>query len=250
VHSSHEVFEGTELGPWAPVGDVDFNRLDVPTLVFGAASLALFLCLQLPWYTRSAGGLAGSASAMVAGGWRWLIWLLSLSSVVFVFLESVTSLRLPAFLTHDRWRHEVFAVAAGVDLLLVFLAAFAAKSQPPALLAVPAGTAVSTTFGAYLGLLAAVVAVAATVPGLRGDRRVSAAGNRATPSPRRAAAPGAAPPPSGPTYGPGAGGGSRTVGAAPEAHRRPAGPPQRPAAPGSDPPTGWMPPQPPPPPPL
>ena len=237
----HDHFEGEALGPWEPLGEIDLVDLDLPTKVLGTASLALFVCLQLPWYTRR-GALAGSASAMVAGGWRWLIWLLSLAIVVVIFLESVTSLHLPAVLTNPRQRAQILAGAAGLDLLFVFIAAFAAKAQPPALLPVPAGTGVGTAIGAYLGLVAAIVAAGAAAVGLRAAQAVA---THPIATPRAAAPPAGAPPPATPPAG-------RSSRMAPTTSPVAGGParPQRPADPGSDPPTGWMPPLPPPPPPL
>jgi hypothetical protein len=225
-------YQGADHPGWRPVGRIDFARLDPTARVEGIGALLLFLSLQLPWYTRSSTLLSGSASAMIGGGFRWLIWLISLGTAVLVFLGAVTSFRAPAWLAAAGRRRQVLVAAAGIDFLLVLLAAFAAKAQPPATVPIPAGTPVGTAIGAYVGLVLALVVLAAAAS-------------------RFARVPASAPAP--------AAGRRDVTEAAPTATPQrsgeaPAAPPEmpqlRPAEPGSGPPTGWMPPQPPPPPPL
>lgn len=249
---------------WQPTGRVDLARLPQTSLAQGAGALLLFLSLQLPWYTFSTTGATGSASAMVAGGWRWLIWLISLGTVVYFFLTSVTTWRDPPWLSEGGRRSQVLAGVAGLNFVLVLIAAFASKATPPSVVPLPHGTGVGTAVGAYLAIiLALAVLVAAVLELLEPAPRVGG-----HPGARRVGPP--APEPSGPPAGPPAEmrstappaaapvppsvaleGGRRTP-ASPERLPRPPQqqPPQRPAEPGSGPPTGWMPPQPPPPPPL
>jgi hypothetical protein len=233
-------YEAVDHPGWRPVGRIDFGRLDLIARIEGGAALLLFLSLQLPWYTRSSAVLSGSASAMIGGGFRWLIWVISLATAVYVFLGSVTSFRQPAWLATPGRRRQILVAAAAIDFLLVILAAFVSKAQPPAAAPIPSGTSVGTAIGAYLGLLLALAVLAAsgsrfatlgaTAPApAAGRRRVAQAGPRA--AAQRPGDTAAGPLPARPA-------------------EPPPMPPMRPAEPGSGPPTGWMPPQPPPPPPL
>jgi hypothetical protein len=236
---------------WQPTGRIDFARLDTPNRVVGAASLLLFLSLQLPWYTISAAGVSGSASAMIAGGWRWLIWLISLATLVYVFLGSVTSWRDPKLLDAPT-RARMLVIATGLDLVLVLLAAFVSKPVPPAVVAT--SPHVDTSLGAYLGVVLALVALGAAVLVVRtvgpGDTRPaheeedSGSFWNVSGQPRAVSVREDAP------AGGGAGSGFGPVPGERDQLRPRSGPAPRPDEPGSGPPTGWMPPQPPPPPPL
>jgi hypothetical protein len=250
---------------WRPVGRIDLARLGSTTKAQGALAFLLFLSLQLPWYTSSVSGVSGSASAMVAGGWRWLIWLISLATVIYLALGAVTSWHDPAWLAPRRM--QVLIGLAAVDALLVLIAAFAVKAHPPSVLATPANAAVGTGIGAVLATLLALGVLGVAVlelinaspkgesSGLRGRRPAPLAEDDAPThvafEPGRDVGGSRAADPAGPTSVPD----PLRIPSADTAQRRPAQPgagypPQRPPEPGSGPPTGWMPPQPPPPPPL
>ncbi len=146
---------------WAPSGSFDVRRLDLVTRLLGVSSLALFLALELPWYTTahvsSTLGVSGSANAMVAGGWRFLIWIISLATVLLVTLEATTAWRPPPWFR----REQVLLAATGANLLLVLVACFVARQMPPlGRSAAAAGQTVSMGAGAWLGLLFAVGAAA------------------------------------------------------------------------------------------
>lgn len=151
---------------WSHGGQIDFTRLDVSLRVLFATTFALFIALQLPWYTfhidRPHGPATGSASAMAAGGWRYLIWTLVLLTLVFLFLESVTSWKRPGWLK----RYEILLGVAVVDLVLVLVAGLAVKGVPPHPrgLPVPDG-ALQTSFGAWIALILAITALAAAIAG-------------------------------------------------------------------------------------
>lgn len=259
-----EVPAGPARAGWQPVGRVDLARLPATSLAQGAGALLLFLSLQLPWYTVSTAAATGSASAMVAGGWRWLIWLLSLGTVVYLFLRSVTTWRDPPWLSEGSRRSQVLAGVAGLNFVLVLIAAFASKAKPPSIVPLPRGIGVGTAIGAYLAVILAIAVLVAAVlellepaPRVGGHPNARRVGTVPAPEPtlptvdpaaemRGTAAPPAPLPPSVALEG------ARRTPAGPHRPPRPTEqhPPQRPAEPGSGPPTGWMPPQPPPPPPL
>jgi hypothetical protein len=155
-------------------GRIDFTRLDVRTRVIGGASLLLFLALEMPWYTTAprpgVGGLTGSSNAMVAGGWRWLLWAGCLSVVGYVFLESVTSFERPTWLR----REETLTAITGLNLLLVLIGALV-DSPLPRLGGTRLATLQSagTSWGAWIALAAATAAAGASLLALR-DRRLDA----------------------------------------------------------------------------
>jgi len=154
--------------PWAPLGRIDFSRLDVTTRVIGGASLVLFLALEMTWYTTAptsrTAGFTGSASAMIAGGWRWLLWVGCLSIVGYVFLESVTSFQPPKWLR----REETLAAVTGLNLVLVLIGALVDTPLPPLGGArTAAGQSVGTSWGAWIALTAALAASAASLLALK-----------------------------------------------------------------------------------
>jgi hypothetical protein len=158
---------------WNHSGRLDFRRLDPSLLVLGAATLLLFVALQLPWYTFSVPGrktpTTGSASAMIAGGWRYVIWAFAIATILLLFLESVTTWKRPSWLR----RYEVLLTVAVVDLVLVIVAGLVSKGVPPhhAVTVVRSG-AIDTAIGAWVALGAAAVAVGAATAG-RADNGVA-----------------------------------------------------------------------------
>jgi hypothetical protein len=149
------------------VGRIDFARLNVATRVIGVASLVLFLALEMPWYTTApaamTGGLSGSANAMIAGGWRWLLWLGCLSVVCYVFLEAVTTFRAPKWLR----REETLIAVTGLNLVLVLVGILVDAPLPPLGGRAAAGQSVGTSWGAWISLAAAAAALAASLLALR-----------------------------------------------------------------------------------
>lgn len=163
---------------WGHSGSIDFTRLDVPLRVSAGATLALFIALQLPWYTfavPSAKGVShGSASAMVAGGWRYVIWGLALATLGVLFLESVTSFKRPSWLP----RYEVLMGVAVVNLVLVLIAGVATSAVPPHYHGTVPSHDLGTSFGVWVALSAAAVAVAAAIAGRNDDGVARLAGLR------------------------------------------------------------------------
>jgi hypothetical protein len=132
----------------------DAARLTTADRITGGATLVLLISLFLPWFSVSAsfGNFTSSASAdaLTAHGYLYLVLLLALAMlgylVVSAGLDSMPALPL---------RHEqILGGAAAVNLLLVLIG----------MLIMPGGGSslvkVSWDFGAFLGLAAAVVAVA------------------------------------------------------------------------------------------
>jgi hypothetical protein len=137
----------------------DAARLSQADRISGAASVVLLISLFLPWFTANAGILgSGSASGMTAHGYLWVVFILSLAVVAFlVFGAGYAELpmRLPVA------REMVLLVATGINLLLVLIAFFV-KPNGYGVVSIGWG------FGAFLGLIAAIVAfVPLALPRLR-----------------------------------------------------------------------------------
>ena len=132
--------------------------------IAGIASLVVLIALFLPWFSGSISsdntlGLAatsGSESGTAAHGWLWLVFVIALLIVAYLVCAAgfqVLPVKLP--LRHD----QLLLVAAGVNLLLVFVA-FLFKPSTDGI----AGLSIGWSIGAFLALIAAIVAVAALTP--------------------------------------------------------------------------------------
>ena len=128
---------------------IDLRRLPVTDLVSGISSIVVFVSLFLPWYGFTIDLPAGadthtySALSSIAGGFRFLILVLSVLTVGYLLAKSMwrSEPRLPL----PEW--QILGGLTGLQLLLVVIA----------FLASPAGFSTGEA-GAGLGLIAAVVA--------------------------------------------------------------------------------------------
>jgi hypothetical protein len=152
-------------------------------LIAGIASLVVLISLFLPWFTGSVSanndlGLAvQSATESGTGGhpWLWLVFVIALAIVAFLVLMAgfqVLPFKLP--LPND----QVLLIATGVNLLLVFVGFLLKPGTGGAV-----GVSIGWGIGAFLDLVAAIVAVAVlTPPGrARVDSRASLAARRLYP---------------------------------------------------------------------
>ena len=122
--------------------------------IAGVATLVLFICLFLPWFTYS----YGFGSASVNGlwhGWMWLSLILSIVIIAYLVLKAGWD-RLP--ISQDVPHVTVMMIATIVNAVLVLIS-FIDK---------PSGSGIGWGFGAIVGLLAALVAAAPfAIPQLR-----------------------------------------------------------------------------------
>jgi hypothetical protein len=141
----------------------------------GAASLVVLISLFLPWFTASVAGLAGLGSASESGtdqdGWLWIVFIVVLVILAFLVLKAGFQ-SLPFTLP---LRDELLLlIATGLNLLLVVIA-FAGKPSVPS--SVPAQFAahvqIGWGFGAFLALIAAIVAVVPPAMALRNSAATS-----------------------------------------------------------------------------
>lgn len=115
----------------------------------GGATLVLFISLFLPWFSINFGGIIGTASAsgLTAHGYLYITLILSLAILGLLVAEVLGLWKVPD--TVGISRDQILLVATAINLVLVLLA-FLFK---------PGGSGVGWDFGAFVGLIAAVVAV-------------------------------------------------------------------------------------------
>ncbi|MGO9344154.1 MAG: zinc ribbon domain-containing protein [Acidimicrobiales bacterium] len=135
-------------GPRAQTSvSIDFRRLGIGDIVSIGGSILLFISLFLTWYTVPNGGGSTSALGTGAGGWRVLILVLDILILLYLFVRTMTprGFRLP--LPH--W--QLLTVFLGLQFLLTLLAFLVKPSV---------GVSISWGYGAFIGLVAAAVALA------------------------------------------------------------------------------------------
>jgi len=122
--------------------------------IAGIATLVLFICLFLPWFTISFGFGSGSVNGLWHG-WMWLSLILSIVIIAYLVLLAGWD-KLP--ISQDVPHLTVMMIATIVNAALVLIA-FIDK---------PGGSGVGWGFGAIVGLIAALAAAAPyAIPQLR-----------------------------------------------------------------------------------
>jgi hypothetical protein len=146
-----EAWTAPQATPAPTAFRLDATRWTTADRVTGAATLVLFVSLFLPWFSVSAGfgnfTASSSADALTAHGFLYLVLLLALAMLGYLIARA--SLKdLPELpLTPD----QLLAGAAAVNLLLVLIAFAVQPGGGSALVKV------SWSFGAFIGLIAAIV---------------------------------------------------------------------------------------------
>lgn len=142
----------------------DAKRWKRSDWIAGIASVVVLISLFLPWFNGSVSanndvGLAvqtASESGTGGHGWLWLVFIVALLIVAFlVLMAGFQALPFKLPLPND----QVLLIAAGVNLVLVFIA-FLLKPSTDGI----AGVSITWGIGAYLDLVAAIVAVAVLTP--------------------------------------------------------------------------------------
>jgi hypothetical protein len=142
---------GSSLPPYA----FDLAKLNLADKIAGVASIVLLISLFLSWFGITVIGIHLTASGTSAHGFLWIVFIICLAIVAYlVCVAGWGNLPFAPQLPHLT----VMIVATVVNLVLVFIA-FIDK---------PGGGGVGWEFGAFLALIAAVVAAAPyAVPQLR-----------------------------------------------------------------------------------
>jgi hypothetical protein len=141
----------TAAGPGGTPGGAqafsfDAARWSQAERITGVATVVLLISLFLPWFSINFGGIVATASGTTAHGFLWLVFFVSLAIIAFLVLQAGFQ-TLP--FTMPLGREVALLAAAALNLLLVLIAFF---DNPYAF------SGVGWTFGAFVALVAAVVA--------------------------------------------------------------------------------------------
>jgi hypothetical protein len=142
---------GTSLPPFA----FDLARLNLADLITAVASFVLLISLFLSWFGITVVGFHVTASGTSVHGWLWIVFIICLAILAYlVCIAGWGNLPFAPQIPHVT----VMIAATVVNLVLVFIA-FIDK---------PGGGGVGWEFGAFLALVAAIVAAAPyAIPQLR-----------------------------------------------------------------------------------
>ena len=144
---------GPPSGPPATAYNFNPARLSRNDWIAGGASLILLISLFLPWFRATINGssISGTESGTSAHGWLWLVFILVLGVLALLALLAGLD-RLPF---SAPTAPQILTAATGLNALLILIA-FLAK---PSAGAFASQVSVSWSIGAFLGLIAAIVAV-------------------------------------------------------------------------------------------
>jgi hypothetical protein len=124
----------------ASVGQVD--------RIVGGGTLVLFISLFLPWFSIHFGGIGTlTASGLTAHGYLYITLILCIGIMALIAAEVLGLWKLPT--TSPLAREQILLIATAINFVLVLLG-FLLK---------PGGSGVGWSWGAFVGLIAAVVAV-------------------------------------------------------------------------------------------
>jgi len=145
----------------------DANRWTASDRVVGAATLIMMISLFLPWFSVNLGGLGAlgtaSASGTTAHGWLWIVFLIGLATLVYLIAVAGFQ-RFPVTLP---LRHELLLlIATGLDLLLVLIGFLAMPGNGG-----DSDIKIGWDFGAFIALIAAIVAVVQPVRAFLAERK-------------------------------------------------------------------------------
>jgi hypothetical protein len=142
-------------GSSVPPFRFDAARWTLADRIAGIATIVLFISLFLSWFGITVLGITVTASGVSAHGWLYIVMILDILIVAYLVLRAGWD-RLP--ISQDVPHLTVMMVATIVNLVLVFIA-FIDK---------PGGSGVGWEFGAFVALIAAIVAAAPyAIPQLR-----------------------------------------------------------------------------------
>jgi hypothetical protein len=135
-------------GSGVPPVNFDLNRATTVDKVVAVASFVALISIWMPWYTASDGLVSVSASGTTVHGWLWLEFLVALLLIVYL-VARVAWDKLPFNLPVAH--APLLVVGTALQLLIVLIAFIDIPSSGD-------GVSIGWGFGAFLGLLAALVA--------------------------------------------------------------------------------------------
>lgn len=128
----------------------DLNRLARVDRIVAGASFIVLISLFLPWFSASFQGVSDTASGTSVHGWLWLVFILDLVILAYFVMRAgwaESPVRIP-------FAHEVVLMAVtGLQLLLVLIGFFDLPGNDGI-----SGVSIGWSWGAFVGLLAALVA--------------------------------------------------------------------------------------------
>jgi hypothetical protein len=137
----------------APRPQIKFDLAGIGRVdrLVGGGTLILFIALFLPWFSVSFGPIgSASASGLTAHGYLYIVLIIALAIIALIGAEILGVWKLPA--TAPVTRDQLLLIGTAINFVLVLIA-FLLK---------PGGdthSGVGWSFGAFVGLVAAVVAV-------------------------------------------------------------------------------------------
>jgi hypothetical protein len=142
-----------------PQANFDLSRLTTTDRIIAVATLVTMISLWLPWYTGKDTLLGITSTASISGtgdhGWLWLEFILALALLGYLAARAAWD-QLPFSLpvAHER----LLVVGTGLQFLLILIGFLALPSTHGI-----QGFSVSWDFGAFLALIASIVAAAPVV---------------------------------------------------------------------------------------
>jgi Double zinc ribbon len=160
-----------------PPASFDLSRLSTVDRIVAGATLVTMISLWLPWFTASYTLLGRTESSSISGtgdhGWLWIEFLLALALIAYLVARAAWD-QLPFRLPLS---HETLLIAAtGLQFLLILIGFFAMPSTNGL-----DGFSIGWGFGAFLALIASIVAAAPVIyPAVRSylNSRNAAGGTR------------------------------------------------------------------------
>ena len=128
----------------------DATKLTQTDRIVGIASFVLLISLFLSWFSVSLGPIGSvSASGLSAHGYLYIVLILSIVIVALLAVRALGAWAFPA--TAPVTEEQALLIAAGINFVLVLIA-FLLKPGG-------VGSGVGWSFGAFIGLIASIVAV-------------------------------------------------------------------------------------------
>jgi hypothetical protein len=142
-----------------PPVNFDLSRLSTTDRIVAGATFVTMISLWLPWFTASYTLLGRTASSSISGtgdhGWLWLEFLLALALIAYLVARAAWD-QLPFRLPFS---HEVLLIGAtGLQFLLILIGFLAMPSADGL-----DGFSIGWGFGAFLALIASIVAAAPVI---------------------------------------------------------------------------------------
>jgi hypothetical protein len=128
----------------------DATKLSQTDRIVGIASFVLLISLFLSWFSVSLGSIGSvSASGLSAHGYLYIVLILSIAIVAMLAVRSLGAWAFPA--SAPVTEEQALLIATGINFVLVLIA-FLLKPGG-------VGSGVGWSFGAFIGLIASIVAV-------------------------------------------------------------------------------------------